>query len=369
MMSSWLLFLAIFGVVAGLKVGPVHLANNQSYISYVSSDVHSRLICPYELSEGEDLNKVSWYLWDGDERVGTYEWFPSLDSTAEGLLEGAVNMSRDDGQLELTQLRYDLGGFYSCAVSLTDGQRKEGEKWEVLIIDITSASSYSSGKENLTTCTYYESFRSYPVYPPPTVHSGMYSKQLDWFYDEVTPREWQKSVYHNKSTAYSYTDRAFKIDANTPDDAVLLTTIGVTKTDGSYIALTELWFTSHMWTPKGCKMPSLLEHQVLKVHDGYKTCRDQLAPYIANSSFEAEVRCEKGYHSEGSVDFVKMICNKTFSWITQDGEEPSLQHLQCVIDDTDGGGGGDGGGGSSDNVKSSVHLVLGTLFLLCLLRQ
>lgn len=53
---------------------------------------------------------------------------------ATGRLEGAVSLERTDGFLELTELRYDLAGYYSCAVTLTDGKRKEVAPFQTLIV-------------------------------------------------------------------------------------------------------------------------------------------------------------------------------------------------------------------------------------------
>lgn len=54
--------------------------------------------------------------------------------SATGRLDGAVNLSRQDGMLELTKLSYDLSGDYSCGVELSSGEKKESEPWEVLIV-------------------------------------------------------------------------------------------------------------------------------------------------------------------------------------------------------------------------------------------
>lgn len=45
-----------------------------------------------------------------------------------------MNLERNDGFLELTKLGYGLAGYYTCALTLTDGKRKEAEKFETLII-------------------------------------------------------------------------------------------------------------------------------------------------------------------------------------------------------------------------------------------
>lgn len=40
--------------------------------------------------------------------------------------------------------------------------------------------------------------------------------------------------------------------------------------------------------------------------------------------------CEEGYHAEGEVTTVDMKCTmETLKWITEDGDEPRLEDLQC----------------------------------------
>lgn len=368
-MTLWILSLTILGAAAGLEVGPVRLGNNRTHISYGLGPAanNSLLECPYQLSEGETLQQISWILWNGEEQVGTYEWLPSGEGSAEGLLKGVVNLSRDDGDLELTELRYDLGGFYSCAATLTDGHVEKADKWEALIIDLTASSSYLRGYDNLTACTYNASVGYSPTYPPPTVRTGMYSDQRGGFYDEVTSLEWLKIVYANKSIGYSFSDRIFKIDANTPNDAGFRSSLGVTKTDGTYIPLTSSISYSFLWSKEGCPWPNLQEHQMLDNILGRKTCRGQLVPGYFDSSFT--VRCEKGYHAVGVVTYLEIVCNETFAWITEDGDEPRLEDLQCVIDNTDPAEPADPDGGSAGDVGSSVALITGTFLLLCLLHQ
>ena len=45
-------------------------------------------------------------------------------------------MERNDGSLELTDLRYDLSGEYSCSVTLTTNEKQEAAKWEVLVVGV-----------------------------------------------------------------------------------------------------------------------------------------------------------------------------------------------------------------------------------------
>lgn len=58
----------------------------------------------------------------------------AVPSTADGKLNGAVNLERMDGKLELTELRYDLSGEYSCRVEVNSDAAKDTAPWEVLIV-------------------------------------------------------------------------------------------------------------------------------------------------------------------------------------------------------------------------------------------
>lgn len=53
--------------------------------------------------------------------------------TATGLLKDKVNLERDDSDLELTTLTYDLSANYSCTVIASDGSSASA-KDEILII-------------------------------------------------------------------------------------------------------------------------------------------------------------------------------------------------------------------------------------------
>lgn len=67
-----------------------------------------------------------------------------LSAVATGNLEGVVALDRDDGSLQLLDLRYDLSGEYSCAVMLTNDKRYESAKWEVLIVGMSVPSTLHS---------------------------------------------------------------------------------------------------------------------------------------------------------------------------------------------------------------------------------
>ncbi|KAG7177952.1 hypothetical protein Hamer_G021902 [Homarus americanus] len=340
-----MLLLTVIGVSAGMEIGPVRLAHNKRYISYLlgPSPENSLLECPYLLDEdkNEELRKITWNLWKGEKKVGAYEWFPEEDGIATGLLEGVVNMARDDGGLELTKLRYDLGGYYSCSGTLTNGEVYEAESWEVLVIDITSALTVSDHRADIKKCEFVTSVDIYAVFPEPTVHSGMYASSLGGFYDEVTALQWHKVKNENGSVSNSYHNVAFKINEDTPDDASHLVSIGVTKSDGNYIALTSIKSFDSVWQQQGC--PAIF-HKAYQV-ESYKN---------------AIVKCDDGYHSAGHVKSLVLVCtNETgkYTWMTSDGDFPDHDKLRCVL----------GGGGYASTITSSLFTVLGLLFLLCCL--
>lgn len=63
---------------------------------------------------------------------------PSLltvpSAAAGGRLQGVVNLDRNDGALQLTELRYDLSGKYSCRAVASNGEEAATAPWEVLIV-------------------------------------------------------------------------------------------------------------------------------------------------------------------------------------------------------------------------------------------
>lgn len=83
--------------------------------------------------------------------VPTLLTLPSV--AASGRLRGVVNLTRPDAALELTELRYDLGGEYSCRVELGNGEGKEAEAWEVLIVGEFSPTRLSTHTSSIL-CSY-----------------------------------------------------------------------------------------------------------------------------------------------------------------------------------------------------------------------
>ncbi|XP_045101781.1 uncharacterized protein LOC123498588 isoform X2 [Portunus trituberculatus] len=128
---------AFLGAASGLSVGPVRLCNEQRYLHYSTppSENTSLIECPYQLTAEEEVKRVYWEMWDDAELMGTYNWDPVDGGKATGILEGVVEMTRDDGGLQLTKLRYDMAGDYLCGVELTNGQNKSSSKEEVLVVD------------------------------------------------------------------------------------------------------------------------------------------------------------------------------------------------------------------------------------------
>ncbi|MDK2413690.1 hypothetical protein QHH03_31850, partial [Aphanizomenon sp. 202] len=77
---------------------------------------------------------VLWEILKEEVAAGTFEWKPNANATATGLLKDKVNLERDDSDLELTALTYDLSANYSCTVTADDGTTASA-KDEILIID------------------------------------------------------------------------------------------------------------------------------------------------------------------------------------------------------------------------------------------
>lgn len=360
--------LVTFGVCAGLLVGPVRLVNNKRYISYRlgPSPNNSLLECPYvlNLTKNEVLQKISWNFFlekSGNEVNGSYEWTPSGGGIATGALEGVVNLNGRNGSLELTELRYDLGGYYECSATLTNGQTQKAEKWEALIIDTTSSSSSTKSEIRDGGCVTVSSVQLNTIYPEPTVHSGMYSPSLQGYYDQVTAQEWFKVVYQNKSVGYSYNNKEFKIDENTPYDAYFLLTVGVTKSDGNYISLyaTE----GNLLQERGCPGLKNKANQVETYRDGKKTCRNEYIKLFEDP--KVVVTCQKGFHSDGDLSSLELTCDlQTFQWRSED-EGVSRDDLRCVMGDSHHSDEDDDDDGDSARVTTAAGLlVMATTVLL-----
>nr|XP_045616099.1 uncharacterized protein LOC123769158 [Procambarus clarkii] len=326
--------LAIIGVTAGVQVGPIHLIQNYTYITYgMPSPEYSVIQCPYTLQEDETVDFISWALWSGEDAVGTYVWSPVELGKSNGSLSGVVNVSREDGDLEFTDLRYDLGGFYSCSVTTTTGETADSEKWEVLIIDTTS-NTMSQGFENIigSPCTLDTSARLYAVFPEPTPHAGLYSETSGGFYDEVTDSQWDKVIYPNTSVAYSFSNVLFQFDEDTPYDVEFALTYGVTKTDGSLIPLITTTTDVFAWNIQGCPAMLNVTNQVEEYSEGRKTCRNEYVP--KEGVPQVSVTCVEGYHSETVVTPLVLFCDsETFHWVTEDGENMTDVDLQCLPDE------------------------------------
>ncbi|XP_042870325.1 uncharacterized protein LOC122252115 [Penaeus japonicus] len=326
-------FLLFLGLSAGLLVGPVRLAHRKRYISYQEgpSPDNSLLECPYTLEGEEELQEVFWNLYKGEDIVGDFRWSPESGGAATGLLEDHVSLDRADGNLELTTLAYGLSGKYSCGVSTTDGKASETATWEVLVIHQTSNRIDNELSGDLETCTIRSSLTVYAVYPEPTVHSGLYSAERGGFFDQVTPLEWHKIHYDNHSVAYTYQEKTFKVDEDTPFDTVFLTTVGVTKSDNNYISLETKRSFDQTWQERGCAPLRSQEYQVVHYSTDRTTCRGKRLP-SGQEPLTAKVNCEEGHRAEGEVDETELTCDeKTWTWVAVTGM-PRHRDLHCVID-------------------------------------
>ncbi|XP_050719622.1 uncharacterized protein LOC127000229 [Eriocheir sinensis] len=135
----WQVDLAVLATLASssaLTVGPVTLANNNRFINFTkgASPDNSLLLCGFELGADEELLQVSWELRIDGASVGTFDWEAAGTNKAGGRLQGVVNLGRNDGALQLTELRYDLSGEYSCRAVASNGEEAATAPWEVLIV-------------------------------------------------------------------------------------------------------------------------------------------------------------------------------------------------------------------------------------------
>ncbi|KAK3883816.1 hypothetical protein Pcinc_011879 [Petrolisthes cinctipes] len=238
---------------------------------------------------------------------------PFVNTT--GRLDGAVKLNRTDGWLELTELRYDLAGYYSCALTLSNGRHMEAQKFEMLIIDTTSNHVYSKIYSNEQTCELEASHSVYAVYPEPTVFAGMFSPSRGGFYDQVTGFQWHKQFYGNGSVAYSFEDVHFKIDTNTPTDAQFRVQASVLKEDGTNLPLHSTTSNLLIWKSRGCPAQTRKQDQQVNYYYATLTCRGDYIPDYFSDEAKALVTCAEGYHAEGEVESIEFVCSmETLNW-------------------------------------------------------
>ncbi|XP_045101499.1 uncharacterized protein LOC123498462 [Portunus trituberculatus] len=346
---------ALLGAAWGVSVGPVHLLNNQSYISFglKPSPNRSVILCPYQLTAGEEVQRVYWEMWDDFEQVGTYEWRPATGGqAATGRLEGVVELNRDDGELELTKLRYDLAGDYLCGVDLTNGQSKNSSKEQVLIVDMSGSSSHSTYFDH---CRAVNSFTSPATYPEPTLRAGLYLEGSETFYKEVSGKDWMKVVHPNGSITYSYDKVSFEIDKNSPLDIVFKLKMGFTKSDGTYISISSFSSSSPSWIEHGCPDVKERDHKGVRYFPSHNiVCRGG-----HKNTTKATVTCDSGYRSAGDVSIVVMRCNgATRTWQPEKGTTATFDDLKCVVDE------GKDGNNENNNNKAVVSTGSPSLALL-----
>ncbi|XP_037774673.1 uncharacterized protein LOC119571443 [Penaeus monodon] len=214
-----LLLALLAGSVAALKVKPLAIVDDQQYISYGlgPSETNSVLLCNYTLGEGQEVSGVLWEILKDESSAGTFEWKPNAPATATGLLKDKVNLERDDSDLELTTLTYELSANYSCTVTADDGTTASA-KDEILIIDTTSNHIYETIFPSEATCSIRISVRYFPVFPEPTVIAGLYSESLGKYFREVDA--WVADRHPNGSVAYSFSDYVTEVNQSVPDDAI-----------------------------------------------------------------------------------------------------------------------------------------------------
>lgn len=333
-MKLWQFLLTSLGTLAvtsALRVGPVRLAHNNRFINYTkgASPDNSLLECVHHLEEGEQLAKVSWKLWDEDTVVGTFTWHSEDPDAAEatGKLSGMVALERDDGNLELSHLSYDLSGEYSCAVTLTDDKTVETAKWEVLVVE--SVSHLSILHHSHSGCTYSTNYSTLAMFPEPTVRAGLYSESLGGFYKEMPQAQWHVKRFDNGSFIYSYDHISFELDSDTPIDVSFYVTVGVMKDDRNYIPISSAMDKHIILHHLGCPEPRGEAYQHMEFHRDTITCRGE------HKEAEATVTCKEGFKPDSEVAEVLIRCDEeTFTWVLENGEPAKREHLKCVIDNS-----------------------------------
>ncbi|XP_064092274.1 uncharacterized protein LOC135205489 [Macrobrachium nipponense] len=312
------LLILTFGLAWSIKVGPVRLASMEEYITYSGgpSEKKSVIECPVALDGAETLKEVSWVFSDGGHPIGRYFWNKKSQGKAEGRLKDVVRLDRQDGAIELTELRYNLSGFYSCSATTDEGDSDEAAPWEVLIIDFNdkspTAGLYAKGE-----CGFESSFKISAFYPQPTLHSGLYSESLGGFFEEVASIDWYKQGFENGSYSYSHQNVLFKIKEDTPHDVYFLSSVGVSKKDGTYIPLFSVKSYIQIFEEQGCHPVKLDAYQKAEYSNGgARNCRKEIRQ-PASGQLKAVVSCMDGYEPAGDSDYesMELTCNtKIWEW-------------------------------------------------------
>lgn len=73
---------------------------------------------------------------------------------------------------------------------------------------MNGASSHSS---YFAHCRSVNSFVSPTTYPEPTLRAGLYLEGSETFYNEISGRDWMKTVHSNGSITYSYDKVSFEV--------------------------------------------------------------------------------------------------------------------------------------------------------------
>ncbi|XP_063597955.1 uncharacterized protein LOC134774568 isoform X2 [Penaeus indicus] len=313
-----LLLALLAGSVAGLDVKPLAIVDDRRYISFGlgPSENNSVLLCAYTLDEGQAVSGVLWEILKEEVSAGTFEWKPNAPAIATGLLKDKVNLERDDSDLELTTLTYELSANYSCTVTADDGTTASARD-EILIIATTST-RYSYRRRR---------------HAASTSPSG------------TSP------CSRSRPSSPACTRRA-SVDLSAPDDAIFRCELGVTKANGTVISQSVM--TSHFQFRHSCKILPVGENQTVSYNTDDRTCYGE--PYQLGT-VEARVECAGGFVSGGNVTSVTMVCDSvnatTHRWIP--GDEGLLpEDLVCE--------------GAAMRVTSCYALLTATL-LLCFLSR
>jgi len=337
------------GYVASLKVGPVTLRGTQKYInagSRPSANV-SRIYCHYTLDDDQEVSSVLWEILKEEHTAGTYEWSLDQDGnvtrTVTGLLEGSVYLHRDDGDLQLTEIRYDLGANYTCTVTTTDGTNGSARE-EVLVVDTITSSIDVKMYDYEANCSVIFSEKYYPVFPDPTVIGGLYSPSLDQYHELI---DWD-AIHHQGGTVEYFTkDHVFKIDRDTPVDVMIKSSIGITKANGSYIGFGEGGV--YFYFSRSCDPLVVGENQTVTYSNDYETC-------YGEPLGGAKVTCADGFKVNSTeYSFITLRCRRQghndYQW--EPSSYPGLmpEELYCVA------------GGTTATVSYTVSLVALLVFL------
>ncbi|RXG55171.1 hypothetical protein Avbf_18079 [Armadillidium vulgare] len=180
----------------------VYLSGQKDYLR-LQQEGKAILECRYKLSEGETAKVVTWYHDD----FMAYKWGPAdKPEVGEGLQEGDVDLTRDDGHLEFAALRTGIEGLYRCEVMTSSGETYKSPNFQLLVVDMPIIPDQV--KHKVENCEIKFSWDAPAVKPKPEVMCGVWSETHGY---SLIATKWMATPFYNGSVAYTLDEEKFDV--------------------------------------------------------------------------------------------------------------------------------------------------------------